>query len=114
MKTTNHLTTKISGTTVGLYLITTFLFLSGSAIAQDGAALYAAKACVACHGVDGNQTINDSTPKIAGQNKGYLIQQIKDIKSGARNNGLSIQMKGIVGSLSDEDIATISEYLSGL
>ena len=62
----------------------------------------------------GNQTINDSTPKIAGQNKDYLIQQIKDIKSGARNNGLSIQMKGIVRSLSDEDIAKISEYLSGL
>ena len=84
------------------------------AVAQDGAALYAGKACIACHGADGNTPINDFTPKLAGQNKTYLVQQMKDIASGARSNGQTAQMKGIASALSDDEIEAISAYLSGL
>ncbi len=95
------------------WLILSVVAFSNIAQAQDGAALYAGKACLACHGPTGNEPINDNTPKIAGQNKGYLVQQMMDIKSGARNNGLSAQMKGIVSGVSDEEIEAIAGYLSG-
>ncbi len=87
---------------------------SGTVSAQDGAALFAGKACLACHGPEGKKPITDVIPKLAGQNKGYLIQQITDIKSGARNNGGTAQMKGIVAGLSDEEIEAIAGYLSTL
>jgi len=84
------------------------------AMAQDGAALFQSKACIACHGVAGKQPINDTIPKLAGQNAGYLIQQISDIKSGARANGQTAQMKAFAEKLSDSEIEAISNYLSGL
>lgn len=90
------------------------LLLMSAANAADGSALYNQRGCVACHGVEGNQPINPNFPKLAGQNKGYLVQQINDIKSGARDNGLTAQMKGIVQAVSDEEIDAIADYLSKL
>jgi cytochrome c len=37
-----------------------------------------------------------------------------DIKSGARNNGQTAAMKGIMASVSEDDIKVLAEYLSGL
>ena len=84
------------------------------AIAEDGAALYASKGCLACHGVDAKTSINDNIPKLAGQNKTYTMQQLKDIASGARNNGQTAQMAAIAAGLSDAEIEAISAYLAGL
>ena len=53
-------------------------------------------------------------PRLAGQNKEYLIQQMHDIKSGKRDNGQAAVMKPIVANLSDDEIAAIAEYLSGV
>ena len=87
----------------------------GTAVqAQDGAALYSSKACIACHGIDAKTSTTDAIPKLAGQNKTYLVQQMKDFKSGARNNGQAAQMTGIIGNVSDEEIEALAEYLSGL
>ncbi len=87
--------------------------LSASA-ALDGAALYKAKTCTACHGKDAKSPIMPNYPKIAGQNKAYIIQQMKDIKSGARNNGNTAAMKGIMHLVSDEEIDAIADYVSRL
>lgn len=100
---------KIIGVGIALSLVA-----GGQGFASDGAALYAAKACIACHGPEGKKPIVDTTPKLAGQNKGYLVQQLKDIKSGARNNGGTAQMKAIAAGLNDADIEAIATYLSGL
>jgi cytochrome c553 len=35
---------------------------------------------VGCHGVDGN-SLAPTFPKLAGQNEGYLLKQLKDFKS---------------------------------
>ena len=90
------------------------MMASSTAFAADGAALYTAKGCVACHGADAKTPIMPAYPKIAGQSKEYTLQQLKDIKSGARNNGQTAAMKGIVAGISDDDLAAIAEYLSGL
>lgn len=80
----------------------------------DGETLFAGKGCAACHGADGNSPINSSYPRLAGQNRAYLVQQIKDIRSGDRDNGLTAQMRPIAQGLSDAEIESIADYLSSL
>ena len=53
-------------------------------------------------------------PKIAGQNAKYLERQMQDIKSGARANGNSAAMKGVMHLVSDAEIKAIAEYVSKL
>ncbi len=54
----------------------------------------------------------DTYPKIAGQSVEYTLAQMKDIKTGARSNGQTAVMKGLVAGVSDEDLKTIAEWLS--
>jgi cytochrome c len=84
------------------------------ALALDGEQLYKTKTCVACHGGDGASPMMPSYPKIAGQNAAYAIQQMQDIKSGARSNGNSAAMKGVMHLVSDEEIEAIAEWLATL
>ena len=90
------------------------VFLTSASYAMDGASLYHEKACVACHGVNGKIPAMDAYPKIAGQSEAYLLAQMKDIKSGKRNNGMSITMQGIVAGVSDDEIEKIADWLSKL
>ncbi|KAA3629569.1 MAG: cytochrome c [Proteobacteria bacterium] len=89
------------------------LMASGSAMA-DGAALYKSKTCIACHGADGKAPILPIYPKISGQNEQYLVAQMKDIKSGARANGQSAAMKGVMHLVNDAEIAEIAKWLAGV
>jgi cytochrome c len=82
--------------------------------AMDGAALYKDKTCNACHGAKGDKTLMPNYPKIAGQNAAYSEQQMKDIKSGARNNGQTAAMKGVMHLVNDEEIKALADYLSKL
>ena len=90
------------------------LGLVGTAQADDiadGAKLYTDKACLSWHGEAGNKPIMTTYPKIAGQNADYLVQQMKDIKSGARNNGQTAAMKALVATVTDDEFAKIAKYL---
>lgn len=82
--------------------------------AEDGAALYKAKTCVACHGAEGKKGLLPTYPKLNGQNKDYLITQMKDIKSGARANGQSAAMKGVMHLVNDAEIEAIATWLSSI
>ena len=82
--------------------------------ASDGAALYAAKGCPACHGADGERTTISTYPKLAGQSPEYAYNQMKDIKSGARSSGQAIVMKGIIANVSDDEMRIIADWLGGL
>ncbi len=90
------------------------LGLSGLAMAADGATLYKEKTCIACHGADANTPVMPMYPKLAGQNEQYALNQMKDIKSGKRNNSQTVAMKGVMHLSSDEDLAVIAKWLSGL
>ncbi len=85
--------------------------LSPQAIAEDGADLYKTKTCFTCHGADGKSPILAEYPKIAGQTAAYSLQQMKDIKSGARANSMSAAMKGIMHLVSDEEMKLLAEYM---
>lgn len=99
-------------------LLTALLALAavsaGSAQAADGAALYTAKTCIACHGADGKTPVLPAYPKIAGQNEAYVLQQMKDIKAGTRNNGMSAAMTAIMSTVSDEEVAILAKYVAEL
>ncbi len=85
-----------------------------SVASMEGEWLYSNRGCVACHGVEGRSPIGTQYPVLASLGKGYLIRQITDIKSGARNNGLTALMSPVTQNLSDQEIEAIAEYLSGL
>lgn len=95
-------------------LIAAVIVASPAIAAPDGAKLYAEKTCNACHGPKGDKPLMPNYPKIAGQNAAYTEQQMKDIKSGARNNGQTAAMKGVMHLVNDEEIKALSEYLAKL
>lgn len=79
---------------------------------MDGASLYQQRACIACHGAQGRSPIGDNIPKLAGQNKEYLVNQLKDLKSRARRNGFSGQMLSVIPNVTEEEMVAIATYLS--
>jgi cytochrome c len=87
------------------------LTLSSTAFALDGAQLFKTKTCLTCHGKDGKTPIMKNYPKLAGQNSAYVLQQLKDIKSGARNNGQTAGMKGIMHLVSDDEMEALAKYI---
>lgn len=86
--------------------------VAGNALAADGAELYKTKTCWSCHGKDAKTPIMPAYPKLAGQTADYAYNQMKDIKSGARNNGQTAAMKGVMGLVSDEEMRAIAQWLS--
>jgi cytochrome c len=89
------------------------LALSPAAVlSADGEKLFKTKTCSTCHGKDGKTPIMPMYPKIAGQNKEYTLQQMADIKSGARSNGQSAAMKGVMHLVSDDELKALAEYIA--
>lgn len=93
-------------------LVSGSVLANGPVLAADGAALYKSKTCIACHGADGKAPVLPTYPKLAGQNAGYALQQMKDIKSGARNNGQTVAMKGVMHLVSDDEMKAIADWLA--
>jgi cytochrome c553 len=69
-----------------------------------------AATCFACHGTDGN-AVDPQYPRLAGQYNLYLQQALHEYKDGQRDNPI---MKGMVATLSDQDIEDVAAYFSSL
>ena len=80
--------------------------------APDGATPYRARTCIACHGADAKTTILPDYPKLAGQSRAYALRQMTDIKSGARANGNTAAMRGVIHLVNEDEMKVLSEYLS--
>jgi cytochrome c len=78
----------------------------------DGAALYQAKTCWSCHGKDAKSPLIPIYPRLAGQNADYAFNQMKDIKSGARANGQSAAMKGVMSLVNEAEMREIANWLA--
>ncbi|WP_346838344.1 c-type cytochrome [Microbulbifer sp. SAOS-129_SWC] len=65
-----------------------------------------AATCGACHGADGNSAV-PTFPKLAGQGEKYLVKQMMDIKSGARQVP---QMVGQLDNATPQDMRDIAAY----
>ncbi len=85
-------------------------FISTNTLASGDAAKGKTKSatCIACHGIHGNSMV-PIFPKLAGQGENYSLKQLKDFKSGMRQNGL---MAGIAAGLSEQDMSDLAAYFS--
>ena len=70
-----------------------------------------AAVCKACH-LTGTLQSSSVTPNIWGQNGGYIYNQLRDFKSGARNAPEDAAMRGFVATMSDADMLEIAKYAS--
>ncbi|MCV6613808.1 MAG: cytochrome c4 [Cellvibrionaceae bacterium] len=77
---------------------------AGDAAAGEGKTLV----CAACHGQDGNSAVA-TFPKLANLGEKYLLKQMQDIKSGARNVP---EMTGMLVAMNDQDLADIAAFYS--
>lgn len=82
--------------------------------AMDAAELYIERTCIACHGVEGRVPAMDEYPKLAGQGEEYLLNQMKDIKSGMRVNAHSVAMKNVMHLTSEKELTVIAKWLASL
>jgi len=64
--------------------------------------------CFACHGVNGVSS-NPAFPSLAGQNKNYLMTQLKAFKNGDRKSQV---MKPMAIGLSDKDMEQVATYFA--
>ena len=77
------------------------------AVQGDAAAGQAKSAlCATCHGADGNSELAVN-PKLAGQNAAYLLKQMQDYRSGARQDPI---MPALLAALSEQDMADIAAW----
>jgi len=81
---------------------------------KNARGLYEQKGCPRCHGDDAKTPAQTIYPKLAGQNRDYLIQEMKDIQTGSRSNSMSAAMKLVIHSLTDAEIDTLGTWLSSL
>lgn len=95
-----------------LVLAAGFFAAAAAVAAPDGAALYKDKTCWSCHGKDAKTPLVTTYPKLAGQNAEYALAQMKDIKTGARSNGQSAAMKGVMHLVNDDEMKAIAEWLA--
>lgn len=88
----------------------------GDPVAVDrkapGAKLFKTKTCFTCHGKDGMTPLLAEYPLIAGQNAAYALQQMRDIQSGARANGQTAAMKGVMHLVNDDELKILAEHLA--
>jgi cytochrome c553 len=96
---------------------TTMLFASAllvtTSLAQAGdlaAGKKKSATCTACHGAVGISP-NTSWPNLAGQQKGYLIKQMKDFREGKR---VDPWMSPMAKPLSDTDIEDMAAFYNSL
>lgn len=72
--------------------------------------------CKSCHGIDGkgSHSTNDIYPVIAGQNRFYLREQLRNWRAATRTNSPSQVMNVIAKSLTDAEIEALAEYVSDM
>lgn len=85
----------------------------GQSIYRAGIAGKGVASCAGCHSPDG-AGIPAQFPRLAGQHPEYVVAQLKAFRAGERANDANSIMRATAGKLSDQEIAAVAEYVSGL
>jgi len=83
----------------------------GERIFRAGIAGRKVPACMACHGPVGSG-MPALYPRLAGQHAEYTADQMRQFRSGARNN--NAPMSGIARHMTDAEIDAVSDFIAGL
>ena len=86
----------------------------GETLYKAGIAEIGAAACSACHSPNGEGLSSAGYPALSGQDPAYTELQLKAFRSGMRNNDDAQVMRSIAARFSDEEIAALASYVSGL
>lgn len=96
------------------------LIARGRTLFQEGRLEAGVQACAACHGHDGTGGVQRSldtspvAPRVAGQRRAYLDDQLLSFRKGVRKNDYSGIMRRMVVDLNDTDLLAVSAYLATL
>ena len=82
----------------------------GARIAQQGTPKGVAP-CLTCHGADGGGLGPTAYPRLAGLDVGYLVKQLKDLRSGRRTHPV---MSAMAAPLSDAEIQAVAAHYARL
>ena len=111
---------KLSPPSLAHLVAASLCIVAAQASAQDAKAGDAAAGqkkadmCIGCHGIPGYQASFPEVykvPKIAGQGSKYIVAALNGYKSGDRKHP---SMRGVAGSLSDQDMADVAAYYEHL
>jgi cytochrome c553 len=80
------------------------------ATAQDANVRSLAATCFTCHGTDG-RSVGGVPPSLAGQDRAYLLQMLKDFKAGKRPGTI---MQQHAKGYSDEQLELIAGYFASV
>jgi cytochrome c553 len=81
---------------------------------RAGNAEIAVAACSACHSPTGKGNAPAGFPSLSGQHAEYTLQQLKDFRSGVRQNDGGEMMRTVVERLTDKELEALASYVSGL
>jgi cytochrome c553 len=84
---------------------------SGKKLYADGNEEKGIPACAGCHEADGSG--NKRFPRLAGQHREYLIEQMLNFKNDVRNDNASRLMREVTKLMSDDEIKSVAEFLAG-
>lgn len=79
-------------------------------VAEKGRALSERFKCAACHG-DGFEG-KQGAARLTGQREDYILQTLRDFKSGARTGQGLVNMTEIVGGLDDAELVALAAYVT--
>lgn len=91
-----------------------FSFTVAKSVAKSSAFESILARCAACHGSDGNASINKTWPKLAGQNAVYLLKALKDFRIDAKYGRKNTLMSSVVSHLSEKEMVAIADYYAEL
>jgi cytochrome c553 len=82
---------------------------AGATASDDAGKKKADEACAACHGPEGNKPVTPETPRLGGQQYGYLVQALNDYRNGTRDNPV---MSAMAKPLTEKEIRELAGYFS--
>jgi len=89
------------------------LVAQGRKLFRGGNLATGVAACASCHSPNG-AGIPSQYPRLAGQHPEYVATQLKAFRAGERANDANNMMRAVAARLTDKEIASVAEYLSGL
>ena len=79
--------------------------------AEAHAAALAEARCARCHGADGRGRGSAAFPRLAGQNRDYVLRALHAYARGERHSGI---MQTVVASLTADEMRALAEHYAGL